>query len=84
MEQTFYEIEDEGQKLKFFTWINTAYSKVWNTSFFLRYDTKRFYIRNDIGYYDYHGKANTADTHFSLKEGTFWNRISPPDIHLRT
>ncbi len=69
VEQTYYEDYIGETKHKFFTWVNTSYSKVWNTSFFLRYDTKRFYLRTDVGYYDYKGKAKTAGT---VKKDHYW------------
>ena len=70
VEQTFYEDYVGERKSKFFTWVNTSSSKVWNTSFFLRYDTKRFYLRTDIGYYDSKEKARTAG---SVRKDHYWS-----------
>ncbi|MBQ6310803.1 MAG: hypothetical protein IJK74_04550 [Bacteroidales bacterium] len=69
VEQTFFEEYIGEKKYKFFTWINTSYSKIWNTAFFLRYDTQRYYLRADVSYYDYKGKAKTAGT---VKNDHYW------------
>ena len=69
VEQTFYEDYIGERKVKFFTWVNTAYSKVWNTAYFLRYDTKRLFLRTDVGYYDYKGQAKTAGT---VRKDHYW------------
>ncbi len=69
VEQTFYEDYIGSRKVKFFTWVNTSYSKIWNTAYYLRYDTKRYYLRADFSYYDYKGKAKTAGT---VKKDHYW------------
>ena len=80
VEQTFFEDYIGDRKFKFFTWVNTSYSKVWNTAFFLRYDTKRFYLRTDLGYYDYVEKAKSAG---SVKKNHYWTAKASGGVMLK-
>lgn len=70
LEQTFYETELDGVPIKVFTWVNSVFSKVWNTSCYARWDARRFYFRADLSYYDFKEKAKTSG---KISKDHYWN-----------